>query len=89
MRSDERMYTNHEGGKVRVTVEQMQSSIAPRVPMGRAQKMESELKPKVRRKLKKKGGQASAKGRQGLTKGKYNSTKGHKGARQGQQAKKR
>eukprot|EP00189_Rhodosorus_marinus_P010482 CAMPEP_0184742534 /NCGR_PEP_ID=MMETSP0315-20130426/5475_1 /TAXON_ID=101924 /ORGANISM="Rhodosorus marinus, Strain UTEX LB 2760" /LENGTH=207 /DNA_ID=CAMNT_0027213391 /DNA_START=110 /DNA_END=735 /DNA_ORIENTATION=- len=46
--TDERMYTNHEGGKVRVTVEQMQSSIAPRVPMGkgRAQKMESELKPK-------------------------------------------
>mmetsp|Transcript_1514 Transcript_1514/g.2349 ORF Transcript_1514/g.2349 Transcript_1514/m.2349 type:complete len:195 (-) Transcript_1514:277-861(-) len=89
--TDERMYTNHEGGKVRVTVEQMQSSIAPRVPMGkgRAQKKESELKPKARRTLEKKGGQASARGRRGLRKGKHNSTKGRKGAKQGQQAKKR
>ncbi|KAJ8901521.1 hypothetical protein NDN08_007365 [Rhodosorus marinus] len=79
--TDERMYENHEGGKVRVTVEQMESSIAPRIPMERAQKKESDVKPDVRKTVKK--------GRQGLAKGKHSSTRGRKSSKQGQRAKKR
>jgi len=80
--ADERTYENHEGGEVRVTVEQMESSIAPRVPMVEsAQKKDNNFKPEVRKTLKKR--------RQVSAKGKHSSTRGRKGAKQGQRTKKR